>query len=57
MFILKEMFFTEKSTLVAHSARFWQMPTFVTVHTFCVSGDTQVSYKWCLLILGYFCTV
>ena len=32
-------------------------PTFVTVHTFCASQDTWVSYGWCLLIQGYFCAV
>ena len=31
------------------------VPTFVTVHTFCASRDTRVSYRWCLLIQGYFC--
>ena len=33
------------------------VPIFVTVHTFCVSRDTRVSYGWCLLIQGYFCAV
>ena len=33
------------------------VPTFVTMHMFCASRDTQVSYGWCLLIQGYFCTV
>ena len=33
------------------------VPTFVTVHTFCASRDTRVSYGWCLLIQGYFCAV
>ena len=31
--------------------------TIVTVHTFCASRDTRVSYGWCLLIQGYFCAV
>ena len=74
MFILKEMFFTEKSTLRLHilpdfgcvklQSHWLQMevklrtvPTFVTVHTFYVPQDTQVSYQWCLLIQGYFCAV
>ena len=25
------------------------VPTFATRHTFCASGDIQVSYGWCLL--------
>ena len=33
------------------------VPTFVTVHMFCASPDTRVSYGWCLLILGYFTMV
>ena len=33
------------------------VPTFVTVHTFCASQATWVSYGWCLLIQGYFCAV
>ena len=33
------------------------VPTFVTVHTFCASGDTHVSFELCLLIQGYFCVV
>ena len=34
------------------------VPTFVTVHTsHSAHLDTQVSYGWCLLIQGYFCTV
>ena len=33
------------------------VPTFVTAHTFCASGDTRVSYGWCLLIQGYFWAV
>ena len=33
------------------------VPTFVTAHTFCVSGDTLVSYGCCLLNQGYFCAV
>ena len=30
------------------------VPTFVTAHTFCASRDTRVSYRWRLLIQGYF---
>ena len=30
------------------------VPTIVTAHTFCASGDTRVSYEWCLLLQGYF---
>ena len=33
------------------------VPSFVTAHTFCTSGDTRVSYGLCLLIQGYFCAV
>ena len=33
------------------------VPTFVAAHTLCASGDTWVSYGWCLLIQGYFCAV
>ena len=33
------------------------VPTIVTVHTFCTSRDTRVSYGWCLLIQEYFCAV
>ena len=33
------------------------VPTFVTAHAFCASGDTQVSHGWYLLIQGYFCAV
>ena len=33
------------------------VPTIVTVHTFCASGDTRVSYGWCLLLQGYFCAL
>ena len=29
----------------------------VTVHMFCASPDTWVSYGWCLLIQGYFTMV
>ena len=36
---------------------FRMVPTIVTVHTFCTSRDTRVSYGWCLLIQGYFCAV
>ena len=28
------------------------VPTFFTANTFCASGDTRVSYRWCLLIQG-----
>ena len=31
MFILKEMFFTEKSTLVDYSARFWLRETAISL--------------------------
>ena len=31
--------------------------SFATAHMFCVSGDTQVPYEWCLLVQGYFCAV
>ena len=30
------------------------MPTIVVAHTFCVSRDTRISYRPCLLIQGYF---
>ena len=33
------------------------VPTFVTAHTFCASWDTRVSFRWCLLIQGYFYVV
>ena len=33
------------------------VPTIVIVHTFCASWDTRISYRWCLLIQGYFCAV
>ena len=33
------------------------VPTIVTAHTFCASPDTQISYRQCLLIQGYFCAV
>ena len=33
------------------------VPTIVTAHTFCASGDTRVSYGWCLLLQGYFCVL
>ena len=33
------------------------VPTIVTAHTFCASPDTRISYRQCLLIQGYFCTV
>ena len=33
----------------------FNVPTIVTAHTFCASGDTRVSYGWCLLIQEYFC--
>ena len=33
------------------------VPTIVTAHTFCASGDTRVSYGWCLLIHEYVCAV
>ena len=33
------------------------VPTIVIAHTFCASRDTRVSYRWCLLIQGYFCAV
>ena len=33
------------------------VPTIVIVHTFCASPDTQISYRQCLLIQGYFCAV
>ena len=39
----------------SHSLR--TVSTFVTVHTFCASRDTRVSYGWCLLIQGYFCAL
>ena len=26
------------------------VPTFAIAHTFCASGDTRVSFVWCLLI-------
>ena len=31
------------------------MPTIVIAHTFFASRDTRISYRWCLLIQGYFC--
>ena len=31
--------------------------TIVIAHTFCASPDTRISYRWCLLIQGYFCAV
>ena len=33
------------------------MPTIVIAHTFCASGDTQISYRRCVLIQGFFCGV
>ena len=33
------------------------VPTIVIAHTFCASPDTQISYRQCLLIQGYFCAV
>ena len=33
------------------------MPTIVIAHTFCASRDSRISYRHCLLIQGYFCTV
>ena len=33
------------------------VPTIVIAHTFCASPDTRISYRRCLLIQGYFCTV
>ena len=33
------------------------VPTIVIVHTFCVSPDTRISYRQCLLIQGSFCAV
>ena len=39
---------------------FWPLrtvPTIVIAHTFCASRDTRISYRWCLLIQGYFCAV
>ena len=34
-----------------------RVPTIVIAHTFCASRDTRISYRWCLLIQGYFCAV
>ena len=31
------------------------VPTIVIAHTFCASRDTRISYRWRLLIQGYFC--
>ena len=31
--------------------------TIVIAHTFCASPDTRISFRQCLLILGYFCAV
>ena len=28
------------------------VPTFVTAHTFCASGDTLVFYGWCIFLRG-----
>ena len=33
------------------------VPTIVTAHMFCASPDTRISYRQCLVIQGYFCTV
>jgi len=33
------------------------VPTIVIAHTFCASPDTRISYRQCLLILGYLCAV
>ena len=33
------------------------VPSIVIAHTFCASPDTRLSYRQCLLILGYFCAI
>ena len=30
------------------------VPAIVIAHTFCASQDTRVSYRYCLLMQGYF---
>ena len=40
--------------LIECTADLRRVPTFVTAHTFWASQNTQVSYGWCLLMLGYF---
>ena len=33
------------------------VPIIVIAHTFCASRDTRISYRWRLLMQGYFCAV
>ena len=33
------------------------VPTIVIAHTFHASPDTRISYRWCLVLQGYFCAV
>ena len=45
---------TKKST---KQHRLRTVPTIVIAHTLCASPDTRISYRYCLLIQGYFCAV
>ena len=48
-------FYLLNTLTIAEEFQLRTVPTFVTAYTFCASGDTWVSYGWCLPIHGYFC--